>query len=213
MELNITNGLYFNEYAKNKFEGVFIPFNEAMIDGELLFPLFDNNFVKKRIEVHNATKEDYQIKMQFFLSANNLKNYEVVNLWFGLDTFCQINMLTMLAYLEQIEYKGKIFYQAIDDSSFELVNLKTEICLGQFISAYNQLKNGQPIFTKYSFIDSASKDYLYLKNKNNRFYCYIRENIKKITEHQLMIDILNDSAQFGLSDVYIKKMIDEIKKE
>ncbi len=210
MEVNITNGLYFNEYIKKKIEGVFVPFNEALIDGELLFPLFNQDFIEKRSAVHKVAKKDYLMNMQFFFEPENIKKYYVITLWFGLDAFCQINMLALLAYLEQIRYKGKIFYQAIDDASFETLETKVELTLGEFLSAYQNVMRDKPISTKYNFINSGIDDYFYVKNKDNRFYQYIKENLGKFTETQLIIDILKDSAAFGLSDVYIQKMIAEV---
>ena len=212
MQLNITNGFYFNEYIKKKLDGVFIPFNEALLEGELPFPLFDHAFLKKRITVHGVTEEDYLTKMEFFFQPDTIKKYDELILWFGLDAFCQINMLALLAYLEQIDYKGKIFYQAIDDSSFKPLEMNTQIVLGEFISAYKQVKNSQPTSTKYTFLNNGINGYLYIKSKDNRFYGYIKENLGKITQEQLLINVLKDSAEFGLSDAYIKKMIIEISK-
>ena len=210
MQLNITNGLYFNEYIKKKIEGVFVPFNEALMDGELLFPLFHQDFMEQRIAVHNVTKEDYLNKMQYFFEPETIKKYSVIRLWFGLDAFCQINMLALLAYLEQIEYKGKIFYQAIDDASFETLETTAELTLGTFISAYQNVMRGKSISTEYDFINRGIDGYLYVKNRDNRFYRYIKENLGKLTETQLIIDVLKDSAEFGLSDMYIQKMIEEV---
>lgn len=210
MQLNITNGFYFNEYIKKNREGVFVPFNEALIDGELLYPLFHQDFLEQRIAVHNVTKEEYLQKMQVFFEPENIKKYDEICLWFGLDAFCQINMLALLAYLEQIEYTGRIFYQAIDDASFEMLATKAELTLGAFISAYQNVMRGKSIATKYGFMNKGIDGYLYVKNKDNRFYRYIKENMGKRTEKQLVIDILKDSAEFGLSDMYIQKMIKEV---
>ena len=210
MQVNITNGFYFNEYMKKRLDGVFIPFNEVLINGELLFPLFDQAFLEKRIHLHGVTEKDYLAKMDFFFQPDAMKNYDEITLWFGLDAFCQVNMLALLAYLEQIGYKGKIFYQAIDDASFEVVETKTELVLGEFLSAYQQLQSAQPSFTKYPFVNNGINDYLYVKNKDNHFYRYIKENLGKVSDKQLLIDLLKDSAKFGLSDAYLQKMINEV---
>ena len=45
MILNITNGEYFNNYIKRINSGLFIPFNEAMIDGETTKFIFSNEFI------------------------------------------------------------------------------------------------------------------------------------------------------------------------
>ena len=210
MEINITNGFYFNEYIKKIKNGVFVPFNESMIDGELIYPLFDNNFVNQRAIMHKTTNEDYNEKLNFFLKPDGIKKYDSITLWFGLDAFCQINMLTVLAYLEQINYCGKIHYQAIDDHTFETLYHKEEIILGEFTTVYKKLSRNQLSITKYEFLNKGLNDYLYIKSKDNRFYKYIKENLNNLEETQIIINILKDSKEFGLSDLYIKKMIDEV---
>ena len=61
--LNVTNGQYFNDYVSKTQKGVFVPFNEALIDGELSLPLFDTRFINQRATLHKTTKEDYVQKM------------------------------------------------------------------------------------------------------------------------------------------------------
>ena len=57
--INITSGEYLNNYLKSKYDGVFIPFNEEMIQGDVLYPLFDNRFIGKRSKFHNVSIEIY----------------------------------------------------------------------------------------------------------------------------------------------------------
>ena len=211
MQLNITNGQYFNEYIKTKKDGVFVPFNEALIDGKLLFPLFDKSFLLERVKVHNTTKQEYLSKMQLFFNPEEIKKYNSVVLWFGLDAFCQINMLAMLAYLEQIDFTGKVFYQVIDDESFNLISEQSELILGDFITVYKSLIANNSICTNYEFLNKGINDYLYVKDKTNRFYEFIENNLGKLCNKELLICLLNDSLRFGLSDQYIQKMIDEVK--
>jgi len=211
MQLNITNGHYFNEYIKTKKDGVFVPFNEALIDGKLLFPLFDKSFLLERVKVHNTTKQEYLSKMQLFFNPEEIKQYHSIVLWFGLDAFCQINMLALLAYLEQIDFEGKVFYQPIDDVSFNVIDKQSELILGDFLKTYKSLVFKQCLYTNYEFLNKGINDYLYVKDKNNRFYEFIRKNLGALCNEKLLIYLLNDSLSFGLSDQYIQKMIDEIK--
>ena len=46
-ELNITSGQEFNDYIIDKENGLFMPFNEAMIEGIPVFPPFSEGFIKK----------------------------------------------------------------------------------------------------------------------------------------------------------------------
>ena len=103
--LNITNGDYFNDYFISKYGGVAIPFCEAMMDGEVVENIYSEEFVAIRAKSLNVTEDEYRAKMYVCDSLND-KNYQIIHLWFGKDTFCQMNLLTLLAYLEQIEYSS-----------------------------------------------------------------------------------------------------------
>ena len=208
--LNVTNGQYFNDYVSKTQKGVFVPFNEALIDGELSLPLFDTHFIKQRATLHKTTKEDYVQKMGFFFESNNLIQYRAITLWFGLDAFCQINMLGVLTYLEQIGYNGKVFYQAVDDTTCAIISERVQVSLGGFTNAYKKVACGQSVATGYDFVDKGITDYLYIKDKNNHFYKFIKDNLGKLDKTQMLIKLLDESLPYGLSDIYLAKMINEI---
>lgn len=63
MILNITNGNYFNNYIKEKIDGLFIPFNETMITGYTTLNIFDDEFINVRSTFHNVTKNEYINKL------------------------------------------------------------------------------------------------------------------------------------------------------
>ena len=104
--LNITNGDYFNEYLISKFGGAAIPFCEAMMDGETTADIFSEEFIALRARSLKVNKAEYRSKMYVYdyLCSDD---YQELRLWFGKDTFCQMNLLTLLAYLEQISYGGR----------------------------------------------------------------------------------------------------------
>lgn len=56
--INITSGDYLNNFLMNTYTGIYIPFNEAILDGTLLYPLFDEEFIAKRSFHHNVDKDD-----------------------------------------------------------------------------------------------------------------------------------------------------------
>ena len=53
-KINITSGEYLNNFLKNKHEGVFIAFNEVMIQGNLSYPLFNEDFINQRCLTHKV---------------------------------------------------------------------------------------------------------------------------------------------------------------
>ena len=126
--INITNGQYLNNFLESKYEGVFIPFNEAMIQGDLLYPLFDDVFIEKRSLVHNVTKELYLSNISIFLNIEKYINeVESITLWFGKDAFCIINLLTVLVYFENLNYQKDIILNIVDDASCELLESNIQI--------------------------------------------------------------------------------------
>lgn len=73
-ELNITSGQEFNDYIKDKENGLFIPFNEAMIEGIPVFPPFSDEFIKERIATHGCTENEYtSIMSKFFYKKRRIK--------------------------------------------------------------------------------------------------------------------------------------------
>ena len=58
----------------------FIPFNEAMIQGDLLYQLFDDKFISYRSSIHKVTKESYIKKLNDFINIKNNINEKNLNI-------------------------------------------------------------------------------------------------------------------------------------
>ena len=213
--LNITNGIYFNEYICKTINGIFIPFNDAFLLGKPIYPLFSYEFIKERTLTHykdiNKTKE-YIGHMNFFISkTDEIKKLDKVILWFGKDTFCLINMLGVLTYLEQINYNKEVQWNIIDDETFKLIDEGISIKLGSFKDSYLSLFDNLSFkSTNNLYLDKGIKDYLYLKDFNNDIYQYIRDNINN---EDLLIDLLNRTKEYGLSDTILIEMIEKVSEE
>ena len=126
MRINITCGQIANNYYSKKYKDeVFIPFNEAMNKGNPKDDIFSEEFILERIKTHNTTREEYLSKMNEILSLKDeINNYEIT-CWFGDDDFCQINLLTLLGYLDQINYKKEITFCLIDEESYNIIKRST----------------------------------------------------------------------------------------
>ena len=210
--INVTSGEYLNKHLKNKSEGVFIPFNESMIQGTLLYPLFDKNFIKERCLVHYVSDLTYKEKMGEFINIkNNIEEVDLITLWFGKDVFCIVNLLTVLVYLEEVNYRGKVLVNLVDDHTNEILEYNIELALGKFKNIYLNLKYRKQIETNICFIDEGIKDYLYITSDNNHVIEYIKENINKVSEYELLISVIDKTYKYGLTDTYITSMINKIK--
>ena len=118
--LNITNGDFFNAYFLKTFGGEAIPFCEAMMDGDTVLDIYSEEFIHLRSRELNVGTEEYRTKM-LIPSALKKKSYSELRLWFGRDTFCQVNLLTLLAYLEEIHCGGRVLLNLIDDETFKIL--------------------------------------------------------------------------------------------
>ena len=214
--INITSGESFNEYIKTKINGIFVPFNEALMEGKPLFPLFDETFINERVMTHYndlSKKDEYVKKMEIFIKNKELiLNSEELILWFGEDTFCLINLLGLLTFLENNSYHGKLLYNILDEEKFVVKKEGISIELGNFTNSYVSLFNENVfVSTKNQLIDKGIKTYLELQDENHFLVQYIKDNIDKMEEHQLLINLLNMTLEYGLSDVQLMKMINKYR--
>ena len=84
---------------------------------------------------------------------------------------------------------------------------KKEYCINNKPVAYYSGLGGLEI----NYIEYGINDYLYLQDKTNHLYRYIKENINKLSEMDILIHLLNETKEYGLSDVIILGMIEECK--
>ena len=136
--LNITNGEYFNEYFISNFGGAAVPFCEAVMDGEVLTDIYSEEFIAVRAKSLNITENEYKTKMYAYNALNSNK-FSCIYLWFGMDTFCQMNLLTLLAYLEQKNFSGKVLLNYIDDETFKVIKEDIVVNLGIYKSIYEKV--------------------------------------------------------------------------
>ena len=213
MRLNITSGDYFNNYIQTKENGVFLAFNESMLTGPLDINIFSSEFIKLRANYHNVAIPEYLLKLSDITKPNYINTFEEINLWFGEDTFCVINMITMLAYLEQINYSGIVYYTRIDDYTNEIIKEKEVIKLGIFNNIYvTVILHKSFLNTNFSFLNNTIINFLNLHNGLDVVSEYIKNNIV-LDNNSLLINSLKISKNLGLSDVIIQKIIDRFKYE
>lgn len=210
-ELNITSGQEFNDYIIDKENGLFMPFNEAMIEGIPVFPPFSEEFIKERITTYGCTENEYtSIMSKLFYNKEEINNYDSIVLWFGHDTFCQINLITILAYLEYIDYKGQVYRRIIDDETKKIISPKSLVYLGEYEVIYkNVLVNKNLIPISDSYIKKACEEYLYLYDENNDIITFIKNNHDKTTRRQLVEALWDMTRKYGLGDVQVIKLINK----
>ena len=204
--LNITNGDFFNGYFISQYGGVAIPFCEAMMDGDAVANIYSEEFVSIRAKSLNVTEDEYKEKMYVYFSLNN-KNYQMIHLWFGKDTFCQVNLLTLLAYLEQIEYRGELKLNYIDDHTFEILESNLDVKLGIYNKIYKDVLISKKIPDDVGVLSARAIDLFFdYHSDNGELVKMVRANANK-KKNDLIGLLVEQSKDYGLSDLQAERLI------
>ena len=216
--LHILNGnCMMQDFEKNgrineKF--TYIPFNEAMCWGEADEEIFSTLFVEKRAQSLNTTIEDYRRIVLTPLEPLFNDKFDIIALWFGDDMFCQINMLTVLAFLDQSNFDGDVsFCMALENTNEMLsdaydINVKGSLEKYKSIVCNNKMTSQKLLPAMYQ----AVLLYLNYRYKTSEINRYIIQNINKETD-KLIIDLLQTFPQYGLGDLQYKMLINQLRIE
>jgi hypothetical protein len=207
--LNVLNGqsMYDNFIEYNLMEyGNFAPFNEAMCVGRAVEDIFSPEFIACRCAAHNVTLEQYkQITLDPLQNLFN-KCSECIVLWFGHDMFCQINFLTTLAYLDKINFSGKVFFYLVRENTMEIERF--EIDVKGYKELYNQavvlrkLPEGIPLPVLYNGV----RLYLEYLDEENEITLYIKNHLN-LSEDALLKRLFKVFPQYGLGDTQYMELI------
>ena len=91
------------------------PMRETMIAGPSDSEIFSPAFVKVRAHYHNESEAEYADKVIGALPKKDKLISEELTLVFGFEAFCQINLLTLLAYLAQLGRELPVTIKLIDE--------------------------------------------------------------------------------------------------
>ncbi len=205
--LNITNGDAFNRYLLSKIDEEAVPFCEAMMDGQAVLSVYSDEFIELRSKEHGVSVEEYKSKML----PNDICKYSKLNLWFGKDTFCQANLLTLLAYLEQIKYDGEVALNYIDDETFDVIEADIKVKLSKYANLYNEIlinKNKADNVGVLNF--NAIELYFDYHSSEGALAKIVRENVT-MHDKDLICLLLEKSKEYGLSDIQAAKLIKKYK--
>lgn len=211
--LNVLNGQHmYEEFKQNALMGDsdYVPFNEAMSVNEAAEPIFGEHFINVRSSGHNETVENYMRKVIHPLSPLFDKTYQYIVLWFGEDMFCQMNLLTILAYLEQSGYSGRVYLNTFREDAFK-VN-QTEIILGNYSEVYQSvlIRHEIPSGNVFPLMFQAVKIYLDMLHDDNEVMKYISEH-QHLPEKELVPRLFNLFPEIGYGDTQYIHLINKMK--
>ncbi|OAK44251.1 AraC family transcriptional regulator [Bacillus wiedmannii] len=213
--LNILNGqMMYEEFKNEKLMGdsEYAPFNEAMCVNLATTQVFNEEFIKTRAEGHNSSIECYTKKVIDPLENLFTKNYKCIVLWFGEDMFCQMNLLTVLSYLEQSCYEGKVYLNSFREDEFKVSQLELE--LGNYSSVYNDvLVNHKKTSQKLPpVLYQAIELYLNMLKEDNIVVKFISKN-KDLSTQELLTKLFQLFPTIGYGDSQYIELINKIKKK
>ncbi|WP_217447991.1 MULTISPECIES: AraC family transcriptional regulator [unclassified Bacillus (in: firmicutes)] len=212
--LNILNGqAMYEQFQTHQLmrKSDYVLFNEAMCSHETSDIIFSDEFKKLRASGHQVSLQEYENITVAPLKLLLKKRYKCIVLWFGDDMFCQMNLLTVLAYLEQLGYKGKVFFQMVNEMTYEVAELE------MFPKGYNEIY--QQVLIQYRFPNvqlipvmfQGISLYLEYLKKDNEITAYIKKHLDK-PQDELLKDLFHLFPQYGLGDVQYLKIIETIAK-
>lgn len=207
--LNILNGqVMYDEFFEKKLMGNsdYIPFNEAMAVNKTSAIILDDHFITIRAKGHNTSNEAYREKVVAPLQTLVEKKYKAIVLWFGEDVFCQMNALTILAYLEQLNYTGTVFLNSFREDEFQ-VNQQV-LQLGSYNDLYKQVLVAHQMVEKAPIpvLYQAIQLFIELKEENNRITKYIKQH-PQLTSDALVRKLLQLFPEIGYGDTQYIEII------
>lgn len=213
--LNILNGqMMYEEFKNEKLMGdsEYAPFNEAMCVNLATTQVFNEEFIKTRAEGHNSSIESYTKKVIDPLENLFAKTYKCIVLWFGEDMFCQMNLLTILSYLEQSSYEGKVYLNSFREDEFKVDQIELE--LGNYSSIYNEVlvNHKKPSRKVPPVMYQAIDLYLEMLKEDNIVMKFISIN-QGLSNHELLIKLFQLFPTIGYGDSQYIELINKIKKK
>jgi hypothetical protein len=207
--LHILNGqVMYEEFKDNKLMGDsdFAPFNEAMCVNPTTEQVFGTAFINTRASGHQDSREGYIQKVIDPLANLFNKQYECIVLWFGEDMFCQMNLLTILSYLEQSSYDGKVILNSFREDEYKVS--QTELTLGHYQSVYKKvlINHSKPSIEMLPLMCEAIDIYLEMLNDDNAIVKYIKEN-NDLSTAELIERLFDVFPKAGYGDLQYKELI------
>lgn len=213
--LNILNGQHmYEQFSSQQLVGKsdYAPFNEAMCVHDTVKTIFSDSFKQVRAAGHEVSLAEYEaITVAPLKKTLFSKEYQCIVLWFGEDMFCQMNLITVLAYLEQIAFKGTIYYHSVREQTYDVK--ETKIILGNYFEIYNAvlLEHRMPDVELMPVMYQGIKLYLELLNNDNEITKYIQTH-QHLPQNEIVRNLLHRFPQYGLGDSQYLALIKATKK-
>jgi hypothetical protein len=151
----------------------------------------------------------------FFDVINQLNQVDELVLWFGVDAFCQINLLTIYQVLKQHNYQGVVKTVLFDENELwdKILHQKPLETKWETMSDLYQkvLVERKSVECDDEIMNRAIQLYLDLHDSNGRLNQLIRQ-YPSMSESELVEMLMEHSKKEGLSDVQALEMIRKVRE-
>ena len=210
MRINILSGEAMVSYDKELGFKACIPFCESMISGRVTDnEPFSQGFIAERCKALGIPVDKY--RKRFAGQLLKMRAGDEVHVYFGEDLFCQLNLITLLAYLERIGI-SKVTYHVVFEDEMKETALLENVETAGFGEIYKAvLVNHTTIGTSLEITNKAIMLYSDYLDDNGAIATFIKANPED-TVLQLTIKLIRQFAQYGLGDVQSAELIDRVRK-
>lgn len=208
-QLYIFNGSKMLSYFQTKYPDsreIYTSFNEAMCWGNVCENIFSEEFIKTRSLSLNTTVDEYKKTVIDSIYPLLSKDDSEITLWFDSDMFCQINLLTLLAYLDQVKYHKSVKFNLVD-YQHEIQKTFTLTAEG-YKNIYKAvlINKSVPEHLDLPVMKASIELYLNLQKKDNEISYFIREHADLPTMELLKL-LLKNFQHYGLGDIQYLQLI------
>lgn len=210
--MRIASGDVVAEQLRVRYPGEeIVSFGEAMCEGRAVEPVFGPEFIRLRSLAYGVTEDMYRKKCPGEAVRRLAGRASVCVLYFDDDMFCVVNVITLLAYLEELGFKGDVvLYRLPCDGSLRILE-EQPLALGKFGPCYRRvLVERRPFTTELTYFDSGIPLYLDYVREENDITRYIRFS-DGLGETELMHRLMERFTEYGLTDLAALRFIRQVR--
>ena len=211
MRINIVSGDAMAEYGDSLGFKNCTVFAEAMIDGNVKSDVpFSQNFIGERAKVHGIHPDKYRKKCAQQLLK--MRSGDEVHVYFGEDLFCQLTLITLLAFLERTGIPSVTYHVIFEDEMKETALIENVETAG-FSEIYKAvLINHQTASVPLEIMEKGISLYLDYLDENGKLATFIR-SCETDSVLQLTIKIIKQLPEYGLGEEQCSYVVNKYRPE
>lgn len=211
MRINIVSGDAMAEYGQNLGFKNCTVFGEAMINGTVKDSIpFSQSFINERAKVHGIHPDKYRKKCAQQLLK--MRAGDEVHVYFGEDLFCQLNLITLLAFLEK-QGIDKVTYHVVFEDDMKETALIENVSTVGFSEIYKAvLINHTTAAVPLEIMEKGIMLYQDYLDEGGKLATFIRSN-ETDSVLQLTVKIIKQLPEYGLGTEQCAYVINKYRPE